>query len=622
MLVRKLLRHFALFCLIFLPFLSPSVIVHGQTIAIISDTHLRPDNTAPKKALEACIEEINNSTDSIDLVLVTGDLTEMGDRPSLLTVFHTLHKLNVPFLAVSGNHETKWSQNLSTAFKHIFGYDRFSFDLGKYRLIGFNTGPIIRMMDGHISPSDLSYIEAELSSMPSDMEAIIVTHYPLLPNSVDNWYDATSMLRKHPIAIALGGHHHQNQLHSYDGIPGLLSRSSLFDPEGHTGYTLLQLQDTVAIAYERRPGGVSIKWAEVPLGIDKKATPAPLPDFSMNSKNNGAVQELWKNKSEHAFFCAPTYANGIVVAADDAGLVQAYDATTGNLKWSYPLDGRVIGAPYTNGDVVVVGTAKGKLACIDLKSGQLRWTQERLFPQSGAPVIDDKIVYIGDNQGTMSAYDLQNGNTLWSNKTGKNFIETRPLIKDNLLIYGAWDQHLYAVNKLTGETVWQWKCTKPSMHYSPAAVWPVANDKLIFVTTPERFLYAIDLETGKTVGTHKTDSVRETVALSKDHKRVYSKTMNDAVICLTPDANLQPIWRCDLGYGYDHAASMPIELENGCLVVVTKNGFLGGINAKDGKTLWKYKIGNTLINTPVATSKNTFAYTTLDGLIGVMTTKN
>ena len=67
--------------------------------------------------------------------------------------------------------------------------------------------------------------------------------------------------------------------------------------------------------------------------------------------------------------------------------------------------------------------------------------------------------------------------------------------------------------------------------FSPAAVWPVAADGKVFITDPERAMTAIDLETGETIWRTKRSMVRETIGLSEDQKRIYSKTMNDSIVC-------------------------------------------------------------------------------------------
>ena len=74
--------------------------------AQLTDIHLTPNNPNPTEDLLRSVAQIN-ATDSIDFVLVTGDLTEEGDRTTMEKVKSCLDLLKVPYHVVLGNHETK-----------------------------------------------------------------------------------------------------------------------------------------------------------------------------------------------------------------------------------------------------------------------------------------------------------------------------------------------------------------------------------------------------------------------------------------------------------------------------------------------------------------------------------
>ena len=78
--------------------------------AQLTDIHLTPNNPNPTEDLLRSVAQIN-ATDSIDFVLVTGDLTEEGDRTTMEKVKSCLDLLKVPYHVVLGNHETKWSDS-------------------------------------------------------------------------------------------------------------------------------------------------------------------------------------------------------------------------------------------------------------------------------------------------------------------------------------------------------------------------------------------------------------------------------------------------------------------------------------------------------------------------------
>ena len=223
----------------------------------------------------------------------------------------------------------------------------------------------------------------------------------------------------------------------------------------------------------------------------------------------------------------------------------------------------------------------------------------------GAVTIRNGIAYIGGSDHKFRAIDIKSGTVVWSYDGVEGYIETKPLVYDNLVIFGAWDKNLYALDKKTGKEVWKWHEGKPGRFYSAAAVWPVAANGKVFIADPERALTAIDASTGKTVWRTKESMVRETVGLSEDKRRIYSKTMNDSVVCYSATTDFpEKIWASNVGFGYEHAPSMPVEKE-GVVFGSTKNGLMFGLDAHTGKVLWKHKVGNSLISTLVPLSKNT-----------------
>ena len=82
------------------------------------------------------------------------------------------------------------------------------------------------------------------------------------------------------------------------------------------------------------------------------------------------------------------------------------------------------------------------------------------------------------------------------------------------MIFGAWDNTLYALNKYTGKEIWKWNGGLTRMHFSPAAVWPQSAHGKVFITDPQRAMTAINIETGETVWRTYQSKVRETIGMS------------------------------------------------------------------------------------------------------------
>ena len=144
-----------------------------MTFALLTDTHISKNNKAPAQALIEVIKEVN-ANEAIEFVLVTGDISEEGDFVSLTAAKELLDQLNKPYYVIPGNHETKWTESGMIDFGKIFGYERFKFQHKGVLFLGFNTGPLIRMADGHVAPQDITWLNDELSKAAKNQPVFLV----------------------------------------------------------------------------------------------------------------------------------------------------------------------------------------------------------------------------------------------------------------------------------------------------------------------------------------------------------------------------------------------------------------------------------------------------------------
>lgn len=510
--------------------------------AQLTDIHLSPNNPNPTEDLLRSIAQIN-ATDSIDFVLVTGDIAEEGDRATMEKVKSCLDLLKVKYYVVLGNHETKWSDSGCTAFGEIFGGERFEFEHKGFLFLGFNSGPLMRMAYGHVVPQDIRWMTETMNrynagnSRP-DKPVILVTHYPMTEGDVDNWYEVTDAVRPYNIRLFIGGHYHRDRDLRYDGIPGILMRSNLRDKDEKPGYGIYEITEDSILVYTQRIGEPKRQWAAFSLTdsyYDRNGKAEKYPDFSVN-KEYAQVQEQWIVQTGAGIYCSPAVEKDKVFVGDDLGRLTAYALKNGKKLWSFQSGKRIVGTPAVSEGIVVFGSADCKIYGLDAQNGNLLWTVEAAKPVLGAVTIENGIAYIGASDHTFRAVNIRTGEVKWAFAGVRGYIETRPLVTDNKVIFGAWDNTLYALNKADGKELWKWTGGLTRMHFSPAAVWPVAADGKVFITDPQRAMTAIDIETGNTVWRTFQSMVRETIGLSEDKERIYSKTMNDSIYATPPKA--------------------------------------------------------------------------------------
>jgi outer membrane protein assembly factor BamB/Icc-related predicted phosphoesterase len=591
----------------------------GFRFAQLTDLHLSPVNAGPTEDLLRSVAQIN-ATPDLDFVLVTGDITEEGDSASLALAKSCLDLLKVPYYTVLGNHETKWSDSGCTAFATIFGPERFEFTHKGILFLGFNSGPLMRMAYGHVAPQDIAWLTERMKQAPAGQPVILVTHYPMLDGDVDNWYAVTDAVRPFNVRLFVGGHYHANRDLRYDGIPGILMRSNLSDDDKLPGYGVYEVTaDSIKVS-TRRIGERAKQWAAFALTghyYDHAGKADKYPDYSMNREYR-QVSERWIVQTGVGIYSSPVVEGDRLFVGDDLGRLTAYALRSGRRLWSFSAGARIVGTPAVDKGIVVFGSADGHIYAIRAGDGTLLWRVAAARPVLGAVTISDGTAYVGASDHTMRAIRVADGQVLWAYKGVHGYIETKPLVTPSLVVFGAWDNTLYALRRADGSELWRWTGGLTRMHYSPAAVWPVAAKGKVFITDPQRAMTAIDLGDGHTVWRTFASQVRETIGLSADSLRLYSKTMNDSIVCYSTVGDVpRELWATDVGFGYEHAPSMPLEKE-GVVFGSTVTGVVFALDGPTGRLLWKHKVGNSLVNTVLPLSRREVLFTTTGGEVGVL----
>ncbi|MBL7768063.1 MAG: PQQ-binding-like beta-propeller repeat protein [Flavipsychrobacter sp.] len=565
--------------------------------AFLTDLHVSP-GTASEAGLAAIVDDINR--DSVDFVVVTGDITNTGSNAELESVHRLLSQLKPTYYILPGNHETNWSETAGKRYLELWKQDRFHFSYKKFYFIGFNTGPYMKMGDGHVKQEDLIWLDNTLKREVQPGQVVVsLAHYPL-GDGLDNWYDVTNILKKYHTKLALCGHGHRLSIHNFDGITGIMGRSSLPKGTPGVGYNLIELSiDSVRIT-EKLSGqpGEKLHYAmdlSSNAALQKKINGLPA-SYNVND-SFAAFKPVYQYQDKSSVFTAavPTGRDKIVFGCSD-GTIKLLDRKKNKLIWKQQLPGSVYSTPVVYDEKIIIGSIDGKLHAFSLKDGKEQWVQSLAEPIISEVTVKNGLLYIGAGNGTMYCLSAQDGVIKWKFDGIQGQIQTRATISGNHLVVGAWDKFLYCLDAITGKLKWKWTNGSPQKLYSPGNVIPVIADSKVFIVAPDRYMTAIELETGKTLWRSNRHRVRESMGGNPANHSVYAKLMNDTIISVSTHADfIQTNWATHAGFGYEHNPC-PITVSKGILYAGTKNGMIIALEEKTGKLLWKYKLGNSSIN--------------------------
>jgi len=238
-------------------------------------------------------------------------------------------------------------------------------------------------------------------------------------------------------------------------------------------------------------------------------------DGSFHAVEAGSGQELWRFGTRASIRGRPLVADGIVyvVSGND---VYALNAMTGEQIWSDLNEDSSgadqidswdyhTGAPVLDGSTLYVGLGDGYVHGIDAASGKptLRFATADTVPVRSGLLIEAATLYFGDWNGRVYAYDLGKGVLKWTTRT----YDERPYetfgaltaefaIHDDLLLFGARNTELMALDKHDGSVVWSYR--------EETGGWisgdPLVEDGMLYIAGSDNHeLFAFDAATGEKI---------------------------------------------------------------------------------------------------------------------------
>lgn len=595
--------------------LLPTILL-GQSFkfAQVTDTHVGGSTGADD--LRRTVADLNQSS-AIDFVILSGDVTEFGSDEELALAKQILDSLRLPLYVLPGNHDSNWSESGANSFRRIFGAEAFFFEHKGFQFIGTTSGPNMRMSPGQIPRENLVWMDSVFQANEDrDLPLIAINHYPL-DSSLNNWFEKTDRLKERDIRLALCGHGHQNRRYDWEGITGVMVRSNLRAKEEMGAYNIISITGDSAHFQVRRPlSHTEDPWLKIALDRQGAETPTTYerPDYGVNL--NAAVDVQWEYQ-DHGDIGSGMSTDGTrVFTSNTVGDVYALDLESGKLLWSYRTAGKVYSTPAYVDGLVVVGSSDHYIYGLDAVSGDLKWRIETDKAVLGSPAIDDQRMYIGGSDGRFRCLDIHSGKIIWEFADVKGYVSTLPTIVQNKVIFGSWENGFYSLDKHDGTLLWEWTNGHASRMFSPAACYPVIANDRVFIVAPDRYMTALDLETGEQIWREKKDEhrVRESIGLAGSGDRVYAKTMDGQLIGVSTSAEQMNIeWIAKLQLPYEISPTN-IAVADGIAFVPSHSGLLSAVSEKDGLVEWQYKISNGMIN-PVLTLDNSVIVSTMDGKI-------
>jgi outer membrane protein assembly factor BamB/predicted phosphohydrolase len=598
--------------------LMVSLLIQAQTkFALLTDLHVSPGN-ANERALNRIIDEINSS--DIPFVIITGDITNQGSNAELANDKRLFSRFSKPYYLIPGNHETTWSQSAVREYYRLFGSDRFFFKHDNLLFVGYNTGPYMKMGDGHVKHEDLLWLDSILTKESvKGTRLLAFAHYPLVENDMGNAREVVSVLKKHDAIVSFCGHGHAYQEMAFGNLKGIMARSTFLGQDTLVaGYTVVQVTPDSVFVNEKKLGKEMNRRFAFSMDASSRMKEEPLSTQNQILPKGVSVSMVYQDKA--SVFTGITVGENALCFGNSLGEIKALSKKSRKVLWSVSLGYSLYATPVYAKGLVIVPTADGELRALSAVDGKEVWTVKTDGPFVADGCVVDGKLYQG---GYKSFYcvDVATGKVDWKFTDINNYCQARPAVTDGKVLFGAWDTNLYCLDRQTGALIWKWNNGKAQNLYSPANCVPAVHDGKVIVVAPDRYMTALDLSTGQQLWRSNQYQVRESQGISTDGKTVYAKLMNGQLLAVSSEsAEYKPLWTVDAGLDYEHAPC-PVLEQSGTVYLGSRDGVVVAVDAASHKILWSFKGGNSEVNQFSRDARGNIYFSLIEGNIYTIGTK-
>jgi outer membrane protein assembly factor BamB len=301
------------------------------------------------------------------------------------------------------------------------------------------------------------------------------------------------------------------------------------------------------------------------------------------------------------------------------GNLYAVDLQSGEQKWKFHTEARVVSSPAVQNGVVYFGSYDGKFYAVDAASGQVKWkfatAGEHRFtakhihgslPEGEAmpdpfdcylssPMISGGNVYFGSGDGNIYSLEAASGKLNWKFQTG-DVVHASPAIADGVLFVGSWDSYFYALDAATGKEKWRFKTGEDHDTHNQQGIQSSAAvaDGIVYFGCRDSNLYALDARTGEKKWAYNNKGSWVIVSPAVRDGKVYFATSDSAWFRVLDAKTGAEVFSLKLTWPMFSSPAISGDF----LYQASEDGKLRAIDLKSQKVAWEFQTEASQKNLP------------------------
>lgn len=215
--------------------------------------------------------------------------------------------------------------------------------------------------------------------------------------------------------------------------------------------------------------------------------------------------------SDFRLLAKPVTGEGKVYSMDAQGQVRAFDAASGDRKWTFdttPKDrdeNAAGGGLGFDSGVLYATTGFGEVLALNAADGAVKWRKQLLNPIRAAPTIAGGHVYVVSIDNELQALDTRNGDILWHHRgiteNATLMGASSPAATPDGVIVAYSSGEIFNLRPENGRVAWSYTLTVPTQIGAMPAIadirgLPVIDESRVYAISQSGRIAAIDQRTG------------------------------------------------------------------------------------------------------------------------------
>jgi outer membrane protein assembly factor BamB/tRNA A-37 threonylcarbamoyl transferase component Bud32 len=294
---------------------------------------------------------------------------------------------------------------------------------------------------------------------------------------------------------------------------------------------------------------------------------------------------IWSFTCEDEIRGTATYHEGVVYIGSYDHNMYALAADNGKFIWKYAADGGIVSKPAINDNKVYFGSTDQYVHAVSCRGGKKVWVQSTEGAIYSSPAIAEGHLFIGSDDEHLHVLNLMAGREAWSVNLGST-VRSSPLVVNERVYVGSDNGEIQCYD-FSGNIQWR-TAAKRSVTASPHH-----NQNIIYITSLDGLLYAIDAKSGWVVWRFRMGNGSICTPTTNEN-HVYVGSTDNTFYCINAKST-KKVWSFDTD---NQINSSPV-FYKGAVYFCNVDGMVYSLHSGSGRLRWKYQAEGQITGSPI-----------------------